>query len=334
MWSSVQSIIFTKQEILGDDLKELEAELVLSVATPDPLLSEVAGHLISAGGKRIRPILAITSARAGGAEVDRRVVQGAVAVELVHLASLYHDDVMDEATERRGVPSVNARWGNLVAVVSGDFLLARAAGIAARLGSDIAELLADTLAEMCEGQIIEVKSGFDTDRTEAQYLQAISGKTASLLATSARIGAMAGGVEQAKVEMLTDIGRNFGMLFQLRDDILDVAASQADLGKLPGQDLIEGVYNLPVIYALAGSEPAGELRSLLADRITPSTLPTATELIIRSGALSACFDVAAFYQRRIEKLAAELTDPYSSYIADLGRQLLGSLDDLVARTVA
>ena len=173
-------------------------------------------------------------------------------MELVHLASLYHDDVMDEATMRRTVESVNARWGNLVAIVAGDFLLARSAEIAASLGTEIAGLLAHTLGQLCQGQVAEVRAAFSTERTEDHYFTAIAGKTAALMATSCRIGALTGALPRVEVEALTTFGRCFGMLFQLRDDVLDIIGTEEELGKLPGQDLAEGIYTLPVLKALPG----------------------------------------------------------------------------------
>ena len=149
----------------------------------DPFLDEVTGHLIAAGGKRLRPGLALAAATGGPPGRQADDLQGAVAVELVHLASLYHDDVMDEATMRRTVESVNARWGNLVAIVAGDFLLARSAEIAASLGTEIAGLLANTLGQLCQGQVAEVRAAFSTERTEDHYFTAIAGKTAALMAT-------------------------------------------------------------------------------------------------------------------------------------------------------
>ncbi|MHB1787617.1 MAG: polyprenyl synthetase family protein, partial [Acidimicrobiales bacterium] len=256
---------------LDADLARLEEFLARSVAAEDEFLSEVATHLVAAGGKRLRPSLALACAFGTG-PAPEEVLLGGVSVELVHLASLYHDDVMDEADSRRNAPSVNAQWGNLVAIVAGDFLLARAAGIAASLGSEIAGLLAATLARMCEGQVREVHSTFDLNRTEAAYLTAIGGKTASLLATSCRIGALTSGMSPEGTEALTAFGEAFGMVYQIRDDIMDLVASDAELGKTGGQDLVEGVYTLPVIKALAQAAPSGELGELLGHPLGPAEL--------------------------------------------------------------
>ncbi|MBV9951295.1 MAG: polyprenyl synthetase family protein, partial [Acidimicrobiia bacterium] len=177
---------------LDEDLARVESALRRAVTAEDPFLTEVAGHLVQAGGKRLRPALVLASAltavpevtEAGDKAVFDRAVLGGVSVELVHLGSLYHDDVMDEAEVRRGVQSVNARWGNLVAILAGDFLLARASEIAAGLGTEVAALLAATISRLCEGQIGELQSAYNVDRTEDAYLAAIAGTTAALMSTS------------------------------------------------------------------------------------------------------------------------------------------------------
>ena len=219
---------------LEDELQRLEPLLVESVTTGDGFLDEVTTHLMAAGGKRLRPVLALATATSGARPATDEELLGAVAVELVHLASLYHDDVMDEATVRRNVESVNARFGNLVAIVAGDFLLARSAEIAAGLGTEIAGLLAATLGELCRGQVAEVHAAFHVDRSSDSYTEAIAGKTAALMATSCRIGALTGGRPRPEVELFTEFGRYFGMAFQIRDDILDIIGTEAELGKPAG----------------------------------------------------------------------------------------------------
>src|SRR5256886_2242388 len=178
---------------LTDDLARVEKALREAVRTPDPFLGDVASHLIGAGGKRIRPLLTLCAAYAakGGEQpVVDDAITGAVSVELVHLGSLYHDDVIDEAETRRGVPSVNARWSNIVAILAGDFLLARASSLAASLGVEVAGILAATIGELCQGQVLELQRLYDVNRDEAAYFGSIAGKTASLMATACRIGAI------------------------------------------------------------------------------------------------------------------------------------------------
>jgi heptaprenyl diphosphate synthase len=268
---------------MSDDVARVELALRDAVRTPDDLLSEMASHLILAGGKRLRPLMALVGARAGGREVTAHVIQGGVAVELVHLGSLYHDDVIDEADMRRTVPSVNARWGNLRAILSGDFLLARASELAAALGAEVAGLLGATIARLCEGEIGQLRWAYNPDRPVGEYMMAIDGKTASLFAASCRIGGLVADLPRETIDALTAYGRAFGMVFQVVDDLLDVTASEAQLGKPAGHDLVEGVYNLPVIETLAAGGPAAdELRDLLGHPIEGAELDKALG-IIRSG---------------------------------------------------
>ncbi|HUI03273.1 MAG TPA: polyprenyl synthetase family protein [Acidimicrobiales bacterium] len=271
---------------LRDDLGRLEPELREAVGSGDPFLDEVTTHLIAAGGKRLRPCLALAAATGGRRPAGPEDLGGACAVELVHLASLYHDDVMDEALVRRNVESVNARFGNLVAIVAGDFLLARSAEIAASLGTEIAGLLANTLGRLCQGQVTEVRAAFDPGRTEEDYLRTIEGKTAALMATSCRIGAITGGRPRPEVDLLSAFGRSFGMLFQLRDDMLDVVASEEELGKPAGQDLAEGIYTLPVIAALRDPDAGPELRPLLGQRLDQPERDKARAIVAASGAIA------------------------------------------------
>lgn len=257
-----------------------------AVSSEDRFLAEVAGHLASAGGKRVRPAMVLASSNATGGRLDDDVVDGAVAVELVHLGSLYHDDVMDEAQQRRGVQSVNARWSNLVAVLVGDLLMARASEIAAALGADIASLLASTIVELCAGEVAQLEYSFDIARTEASYFRAISGKTASLTGCATRMGAMVGGAAGPDIEALTTYGRAFGMAFQVWDDILDLVGSEDRLGKPAGHDMVEGTYTLPVIRALASPEIGGELGALLGGPLDAPARDKAKDLIVGSSAIA------------------------------------------------
>ncbi|HYV60728.1 MAG TPA: polyprenyl synthetase family protein, partial [Acidimicrobiia bacterium] len=214
---------------------------------------------------------------------------GAVAIELVHQGSLYHDDVIDEAETRRGVPSVNARWSNIVAILAGDFLLARASALAARLGGEVAEILASTIAELCRGQVLELQHLFDIDRSEEGYCSAIEGKTASLFGTSCRVGGMVSGVAEPTLDALTRYGFHLGMCFQIVDDVLDITATDATLGKPAGQDLVEGVYTLPVIHAIA-STPA--LRERLGHPLDGEQLAEVRRLAVSDGAIGAALGMA------------------------------------------
>jgi heptaprenyl diphosphate synthase len=320
---------------LQADLARVEAELLRSVSSEDPFMTEVASHLITAGGKRLRPALTVaaaaTGADAGGGSgevaASNEAVRGACAVELVHLGSLYHDDVIDEAATRRGVSTVNAKWDNLVAIVSGDYLLARASEIAASLGTEVAGLLAATIARLCEGEVLEIQTAFDVTRSEASYLAAISGKTASLLSTSCRIGALCAQLPRDTIDALTVYGHAFGMVFQIVDDINDLVLSEAELGK-PAGDVLGGVYNLPVLRALATPEVGDELRSLLATG-RPLGRPEAEKAraVVRgSGGVEAAILVGRTYaDQAAEALRPVGRGPVVDGLAALGHRLLDAV---------
>ncbi len=227
------------------------------------LLSETSSYLIAAGGKRFRAMLVLLAGRFGD-PADPRLIPGSVAIELVHLATLYHDDVIDEADRRRGAPSANMRWDNTVAILTGDFLFARASEISTELGTDVCRLLARTIAVLCDGQIREVDSSGKVEQSEEAYLEIIRRKTASLIGTSCRLGGMLSDSTPDHIDVLEAFGQALGMAFQLSDDIMDITATQLELGKEPGQDLKEGVYTLPVLHALAHDPDRAELARILS----------------------------------------------------------------------
>ncbi len=277
---------------LAGDLERVESGLADAVRHPDRFLGDVAAHLISAGGKRIRPTLTLCAAYAatsGERPAHDDVITGAVACELVHLGSLYHDDVIDEAETRRGVPSVNARWSNIVAILAGDYLLARASSLAASLGAEVAGLLAATIGALCRGQVLELQHLYDVGRSEEAYATAIEGKTAALFATSCRIGGLVSGVDEPTLDALTRYGFHLGLCFQIVDDCLDLTGTDDDLGKPAGQDLAEGVYTLPLIYALV-EEP--RLCNLLGRRLDATELSEARRLASTNGAVHQAMGVA------------------------------------------
>ncbi len=285
---------------MADHRARVEAALLGSVAAQDELMAQMGGHLITAGGKRARPLFAVASAAALAeddagvlAAVTDDVILGGVAVELVQVGSLCHDDVIDEADTRRGADSVNLRWGNLKAILAGDFLLAKASEIAAGLGTEVAGLLAATIGRLCEGEVHELRTAYDAERTEASYLAAIEGKTAALFATACRVGAIVGDLPRADIERLTEFGRHYGMAFQVVDDILDVIATDEELGKPAGHDIAEGIYNLPVLRALADGAP--ELRALLGGPIDGDDLDRARKLARESDGVAQSIEVARSY---------------------------------------
>jgi len=284
----------------------IDERLLAAVTTDDAHLTEMTSHLIRAGGKRLRPMLGVLSASTG-AEVSLGVIDGGVAVELVQVGSLYHDDVIDEADSRRGVESVNVRWNNLTAILAGDFLLAKASEIAASLGTEVAGLLARTIGRLCEGEILELRHAYSTARPEEAYFAAIEGKTASLYATACRIGAIVAELPRDEVEALTAYGRSFGMAFQLVDDVLDLVATEAELGKPAGHDITEGVYNLPVLRALR-SDVGDELAGLLGSPIEGDERDRARDLVLRSGGIEATITEAESHVAVAKSALAALPD--------------------------
>jgi heptaprenyl diphosphate synthase len=247
---------------------EVETALAVAVRSETPFITSAALHLMQAGGKRFRPLLVLLAAEAGNGEADG-VVTAACVVELTHLASLYHDDVMDEAALRRGADSANARWDNLVAILTGDFLFSKSSELTAELGADAVRIQAQTFSRLVEGQILEtIGPAADEDPLE-HYLRVVAGKTASLIATSARYGAHFGGAPLEIEEALTAYGQAVGSAFQLSDDILDIASDSAVSGKTPGTDLREGVPTLPVLIARRSTDPAdARLLELLDSDLT------------------------------------------------------------------
>ncbi len=309
-----------------EGLGRLEPLLTASVVTGDGFLDEVTTHLIAAGGKRLRPLLALATATGGNRDATDDDLMGGVAVELVHLASLYHDDVIDEATIRRNVESVNSRFGNLVAIVAGDFLLARSAAIAAGLGVDIAELLADTLGRLCQGQVTEVRSAFQINRSREDYFASISGKTAALTSTSCRIGALTGGLPAAEVDACAEFGRCFGMVFQIRDDILDITATDGQLQKPAGQDLAEGIYTLPALVALADPDAGPDLQALLGLPLAQPERDKARAIVMASNGIAEAVDVARHYVEDAQEATAGISRP--ELRAGLSRLVAELMSDL------
>ncbi len=303
-----------------DHLALIEAELVTAVRTPDSYLNDIASHLIVAGGKRLRPLLTVVAAQVGSSSttivahstdprdgVYVRSLRGGVACELVQTGSLYHDDVMDEAPTRRGVDTVNAKWGNLQAILAGDFLLARASEIAASLGNEVAGLLARTIGRLCEGQIEELRHTYNAARPEASYLSSISGKTASLYATAARIGGLVAEHDAHVVETLTAYGEAFGMVFQVVDDLLDITATDEQLGKPAGHDLVEGVYTLPVLRTLqAGGVAAAELLALLGKPLDTVEHDKALAVVRANGGVASARATAHEWAARAERACDDL----------------------------
>ncbi|SEJ14214.1 polyprenyl synthetase family protein [Demequina mangrovi] len=245
----------------------VEERLRDAVAQSDKLADATSRHLVDAGGKRLRPVLALLCAQLGdGARPE--VLDAAVVVELTHLATLYHDDVMDSAPTRRGAPSAHEVWGNSVAILTGDLLFARASRVVAGLGPEAVRIQAETFERLCLGQLHETVGPAEGDDATAFYLQVLADKTGSLIATSARLGAMFGGCPTSIVRQVTEYGEAAGVAFQLADDVIDVRSDAATTGKTPGTDLREGVPTMPVLLLrrlVASGSATAEDTALLAD---------------------------------------------------------------------
>jgi heptaprenyl diphosphate synthase len=267
---------------LSGRLEEVEKALYGHVQSRFPYVTAAASHLLDAGGKRFRPLLVLLAAETGERPDSDDVVTAACIVEITHVGSLYHDDVMDEAALRRGADSANARWDNLVAILTGDFLFARSSELTATLGADAVRIQAETFTRLVEGQILETVAPAPGEDPLAHYLEVVAGKTGSLIATSARYGARFSGASLQIEEALAAYGEIVGSAFQLSDDILDVASESEESGKTPGTDLREGVPTLPVLMARASTDPAdARLLELLDADLTDDVLHAEALALLR-----------------------------------------------------
>lgn len=240
---------------LTDGLDQVEKVLGEAIVSKYPFVTQASEHLVHAGGKRFRPLLTLLAAQLGDADAPG-VVPAAVVVELTHVATLYHDDVMDEASLRRGAASANARWGNTVAILTGDFLFARASDILADLGPEAVRIQARCFERLCTGQILETVGPQDGVNPVEHHIQVIADKTGSLIATSGRLGSLMAGADEETVEIMTTFGEQIGIAFQLADDLVDISSESLQSGKTPGTDLREGVPTLAGLIAMQSTDPA------------------------------------------------------------------------------
>jgi heptaprenyl diphosphate synthase len=267
-------------------LVQVEEALKDAVDTADPFVQEAAGYLLAAGGKRLRPTLVLLAGHTGD-PADPRLVGAAVAIELTHLSSLYHDDVVDEAEVRRGARSANARYDNKVAVLTGDYLFARASEVTAGLGSEATRVLARAIARLAQGQIREARGPAPGEDPVEHYLAVLADKTGALIAAACRLGGRLAGASEDMVEALTEYGERVGRAFQLGDDLLDITADTAVAGKAPGGDLRAGVRTLPVLYLLRrGGPAAARLAAVLDGDHDDGSVTEALELLRASPAMA------------------------------------------------
>jgi heptaprenyl diphosphate synthase len=309
-------------------LAEVEDRLAAAVRSDAPFVEEATRHLVSAGGKRFRPMLVLVAAEFGDPQAPG-VVPAAVGVELTHLASLYHDDVMDEADLRRGAKSANARWDNSVAILTGDYLFGQASEVIADLGPDAVRIQARTFMRLVEGQVRETVGARDGEDPLQHYLRVVADKTGSLIATSARYGALMSGAGERVEAVLTEFGERIGTAFQLSDDVIDVASETGESGKTAGTDLREGVPTLPVLIARTSTDPAdARLHELLNGDLTADDRHTeALGLLRRHPAVDEARAEVSRTADEARKLLEELP-------AGPARDALAGLCDLVVHRTA
>lgn len=291
--------IFTE---IKTDLKFVEKELQKIVKTPDPLLTETSAHLLNAGGKRLRPAFALMAGKTCKYNPDK-LIPLAMALELIHMASLVHDDVIDDSYTRRGVPTVKANWGDQISIYTGTYLFAQSLILIAKCDNPvISRILADISVKMCEGEIQQIVSCFDANQTIKDYFFRIKRKTALLISASCELGAVACGAPDYHVRALERFGYYLGMSFQIGDDILDLTANQRVLGKPVGSDLRQGIVTLPVIFALNLSPARERLAEIIqkSNKKEGEVLET-IEIIKNCGAIEKSFAVSNWYLAKAKK---------------------------------
>jgi len=309
---------------LAHGVSRVEELLRTNARSDVKAVNDAASHLVEAGGKRFRPLFTLLAAEFGDGR-DDGVVTAAAAVELVHLATLYHDDVMDEATMRRGAQSVNARWDNTVAILTGDYLFAHASRLVSDLGTDAARIIAETFSELVSGQMRETEGPVPGEDPVEHYLRVIDQKTGSLIATAGRFGGMLSGAPAEHIAALQRYGQIIGAAFQISDDVIDIASNSDESGKAQGTDLREGVLTLPALYALAGDDIDPRLRQLLQQPLSDDALVAeALSLLRASGGLERAQRTLADYAARArqelttlpESPARDACESITNYLVD------------------
>lgn len=306
---------------IKSDLKIMERQLTEYVQSTSPMLTKASLHLFQAGGKRLRPAFALLAGKCCGANLEQ-LLPLAVALELIHMASLVHDDVIDNSLTRRGIPTVKAQWGDKVSLHTGDYLFAKSLLLIAQYKNPrIAKILADVSVEMCLGEIQQIATSYDLNQSIRDYFYRIKRKTAMLISASCQLGAVASNADPILERSLAKYGHYLGMAFQITDDILDIIADQEELGKPIGSDLRQGIITLPAIYALKHSKEADKLAAIIINRQkTEQDIIMAIDIIKESGAIEYSFNIAQSYINKAKNELKHIPSPdyrkTLSYLAD------------------
>ncbi|OMC14927.1 MULTISPECIES: nonaprenyl/(2E,6E)-farnesyl/geranylgeranyl diphosphat synthase [unclassified Mycobacterium] len=293
-----------------DGVAKIEQLMDTELRSADAIMTDSLTHLFKAGGKRFRPLFTVLSAQIGPHPDAAEVTIAGAVIELVHLATLYHDDVMDEAEVRRGAPTANVRWSNNVAILAGDYLFATASRLVSRLGPVAVRLIAETFAQLVTGQMRETRGVAEASDSIEHYLKVVYEKTACLISAAGEFGAMFSGADEDQVARLSRLGGLVGTAFQISDDIIDIDSDSHESGKLPGTDVREGVHTLPMLYALAETGPeAARLRELLAGPVDDDDAVTEALTLLRaSPGMAKAKDFLAQYAAKAHHELALLPD--------------------------
>lgn len=295
---------------LQDDLQIIEETLIEAIDAKHPVLEKSSIQLIKAGGKRIRPVFVLLSSQFGDDKENKeQIYKTAVALELVHMATLVHDDVVDDATIRRGIPTIKHMYDDRIAMYSGDYILARALEVIASISNlEIHKELSNTLVKIVEGEVDQIEDQYNLNQTLRNYLQRIKRKTALLIAISCKLGALAAGAKREHVHQLYKYGYYVGMSFQIIDDILDITSSPEQLGKPTGSDLLEGNITLPVLFAMKDATFLNELKRVFQNRhdLKPSDIGHILDMIIDSDAVKKSYALSDAYLKKANRTLAKL----------------------------
>lgn len=312
-------------DIVKEDLAKLESEMLSVMESPVDLITDIGTHLIEAGGKRLRPALYFLAVRCAKKK-ETNAMALAVALEMIHMATLVHDDVIDSADMRRGVMTANAKWGNQLSVLSGDYLFAKAFSLVAKGHYDpcVVEILSEIICDLSEGEIVQNRETFQAVREEDAYYRRIAKKTANFIAASCRLGAIVAGLKEAEADALRAYGYAIGMAFQITDDILDVTASSETIGKPAGNDMLEGIVTLPVIRALGVSPRAEELERIVTTRcMDQDTLTRGLELVRQT-------DAVEYAYRKVDAYLGQALDALPKSIPANVRENYAAVAEFVA----